>query len=143
MKKQYHRLTSTLNLGTKRRAKRFFNNIPNSFSMSNDNFEIDNLESERWNLVLYVAGSSSKSTTAIENLKQLCNSYLRGKCEIEVIDLTKNPKLAKEQQILAIPVLVRRLPEPMKKIIGDLSNNERVLVGLDIKTRKTKTENLL
>lgn len=80
-----------------------------------------------------MAGQTPKSIAAYSNLKKICEEYLEGKYEIEVIDLLVNPTLAKDDQILALPTLVRRLPEPMKKIIGDLSNTERVLVGLDIR----------
>jgi circadian clock protein KaiB len=86
-----------------------------------------------WQLRLYVAGQTPKSITAFANLKRICEAHLEGKYSIEVIDLMVNPQLAKGDQILALPTLVRRLPAPMKKIIGDLSNTERVLVGLDIK----------
>ncbi len=86
-----------------------------------------------WRLRLYVAGQTPKSTTAFANLKNICETHLEGKYRIEVIDLLKNPQLARGDQILAIPTLVRRLPPPMKKIIGDLSNTERVLVGLDLR----------
>ncbi len=89
-------------------------------------------ENEFWNLRLYVAGQTPKSQTAFANLRKICETHLKGKCRIEVIDLVKNPRLAQGDQILAIPTLVRKLPEPMRKIIGDLSNTERVLVGLDI-----------
>jgi len=88
---------------------------------------------EKWQLRLYVAGQSPKSITAFANLKNICKEHLEGKCSIEVIDLLVNPQLAKGDQILAVPTLVRKLPEPIKKIIGDLSNTDRVLVGLDIK----------
>ena len=88
---------------------------------------------EIWNLRLYVAGQTSKSITAFANLKKICEEHLTGKYRIEVIDLLKNPQLAKGDQIIAIPTLVRRLPEPLKKIIGDLANTERVMVGLDIR----------
>lgn len=88
---------------------------------------------ERWQLRLYVAGHTPKSMTAYSNLKKICADHLAGKYEIEVIDLLVNPQLAKGDQILAVPTLVRKLPEPVKKIIGDLSNTERVLVGLDVK----------
>jgi circadian clock protein KaiB len=88
---------------------------------------------ESWNLRLYVAGQTSKSITAFANLKKICEEHLAGKYKIEVIDLLKNPQLAKGDQIVAIPTLVRKLPEPLKKIIGDLANTERVLVGLDIR----------
>lgn len=88
-----------------------------------------------WELRLYVAGQTPKSITAFANLKKICEENLKGKYHIEVIDLLKNPQLAKGDQILAIPTLVRKLPQPIKKIIGDLSHTERVLVGLDIKPR--------
>jgi len=88
---------------------------------------------EKWVLKLYVAGQTSKSITAFANLKILCEKHLKGKYSIEVIDLLEDPQLAKGDQILAVPTLVRKLPQPLKKIIGDLSNTERVLVGLDIK----------
>jgi circadian clock protein KaiB len=88
---------------------------------------------ERYQLRLYVAGQTTKSLTAFGNLKRICEEHLEGKYSIEVIDLLVNPQLAQGDQILAIPTLVRKLPVPIKKIIGDLSNTERVLVGLDIK----------
>jgi circadian clock protein KaiB len=91
---------------------------------------------EMWNLRLYVAGQTPKSVTAFANLKKICEEHLKGKYTIEVIDLLENPRLAKGDQILAIPTLVRKLPEPLKKIIGDLSNTERVLVGLDLYPRE-------
>lgn len=91
--------------------------------------------SEVWDLRLYVAGQTPKSLAAFANLKQLCNEYLPGKYYIEVIDLVENPQLAKADQIVAIPTLVRKLPEPIRKIIGDLSNTERVLVGLELRPR--------
>ena len=89
---------------------------------------------EMWNLRLYVAGQTQKSITAFANLKKICEEHLAGKYRIEVVDLLKNPLLAKGDQIIAIPTLVRKLPEPIKKIIGDLANTERVLVGLDIRS---------
>lgn len=85
-----------------------------------------------WQLRLYVAGQTAKSRTALANLKSLCDTHLAGRYDIEVIDLLVNPKLAAGDQILAVPTLVRKLPEPIKKIIGDLSDEDRVLVGLDI-----------
>jgi circadian clock protein KaiB len=87
---------------------------------------------EVWNLRLYVAGQTPRSLAAFANLKHLCEDYLQGRYTIEVIDLVATPRLAKDDQILAIPTLVRRLPEPVRKIIGDLSNTDRVLVGLDL-----------
>jgi circadian clock protein KaiB len=85
-----------------------------------------------WELRLYVAGQTPKSMAAFSNLKKLCEEHLQGQYRIEVIDLLENPALAKGDQIFAIPTLVRKLPEPIKKIIGDLSNKERVLVGLNL-----------
>ncbi|HMB44461.1 MAG TPA: circadian clock protein KaiB [Candidatus Methanoperedens sp.] len=93
-------------------------------------------KSDMYVLRLYVAGQTPKSMTAFANLKKLCEEHLSGKYKIEVIDLLKNPQLARGDQILAIPTLVRKLPQPLKKIIGDLSNTERVLVGLDIRPLK-------
>lgn len=86
-----------------------------------------------WELRLYVAGSTAKSTTALNNLKKICEAHLNGKYRIEIVDLLKQPQLARGDQILATPTLVRKLPPPVKKIIGDLSNAERVLVGLDLR----------
>jgi circadian clock protein KaiB len=93
----------------------------------------DDSKGDIWSLRLYVAGQTPKSITAFANLKKICEEHLAGKYSIEVIDLLKNPQLAKGDQIIAIPTLVRKLPEPLKKIIGDLANTERVLVGLDIR----------
>jgi circadian clock protein KaiB len=87
----------------------------------------------RWQLRLYVAGQTPKCLAAFANLKKICETYLTGQYDIEIIDLLKTPALAQGDQILAIPTLVRKLPEPVRKIIGDLSNTERVLVGLDIR----------
>jgi circadian clock protein KaiB len=89
-----------------------------------------------WDLRLYVAGQTPKSMTAFANLKRLCEEHLAGKYRIEVVDLLKEPQLARGDQILALPTLVRKLPEPIKKIIGDLSNTERTLVGLDLRPRE-------
>ena len=89
---------------------------------------------EFWQLRLYVAGKTPKAVAAFANLKKICEEYMSGKYEIEVIDLLKNPALAQGDQILAVPTLVRKLPEPIRKIIGDLSNTERVLVGLDLRS---------
>lgn len=91
---------------------------------------------EAMELRLYVAGQTPKSVAAFANLKKICDEHLPGQYKIEVIDLLKEPQLAAGDQILAIPTLVRKLPEPVKKIIGDLSNTERVLVGLDIREPK-------
>lgn len=88
---------------------------------------------ERWELRLYVAGNTSKSITALNNLKRYCEEHLQGRYQIEVIDLLVQPQLAAGDQILAVPTLVRKVPEPIRKIIGDLSNEEKVLVGLNIR----------
>ena len=93
-------------------------------------------EGQRFKLRLYVAGETTKSITAFANLKQICEEHLAGRYSIEVVDLLSNPQLAAGDQILAIPTLVRRLPPPIRKIIGDLSNTERVLVGLDVRTER-------
>jgi circadian clock protein KaiB len=94
-------------------------------------------EKEIWELRLYVAGQTPNSMKALANLKGIAEEHLKGKYTIEVIDLVKNPQLAAGDQILAIPTLVRKLPEPLRKIIGDLSNTERVLVGLDVRPKST------
>lgn len=91
------------------------------------------LGSDTFLLRLYVAGQTPKCVRAFENLKRLCEEHLAGHYHIEMVDLLQNPQLARGDQILAVPTLVRRLPEPIKKIIGDLSNTERVLVGLDLR----------
>ncbi len=87
---------------------------------------------DHWNLRLYVAGVTPRAIAALENLKKICEEHLAGKYDIEVVDLLKDPKLARGHQILAVPTLVRELPEPVRKIIGDLSDTEKVLVGLDL-----------
>jgi circadian clock protein KaiB len=87
-------------------------------------------------LSLYIAGDTPKSRTALSNLKKICVEHLEGSYRIKVIDLLKNPKLARDHQILALPTLVRQLPEPIRKIIGDLSNTDRVLVGLGIESNQ-------
>jgi circadian clock protein KaiB len=90
---------------------------------------------DEWILRLYVAGQSARSTAALRNLEAICEEHLAGRYRIEVIDLIKHPQLARGDQIVAVPTLVRHLPPPMKKIIGDLSNEDRVLVGLDLRQR--------
>jgi circadian clock protein KaiB len=99
-------------------------------SMSND--------ADRWELRLYVAGQSPKSMTAFANLKRICDEHLEGRYIIDVIDLLQQPQLAAGDQIVAIPTLVRKLPEPLCKIVGDLSNTERALVGLQLRPAFTK-----
>ena len=95
--------------------------------------DLAELEPRMYELRLYVAGQTPKSLAAFSNLRKICEEHLAGQYRIEVIDLLENPKLARGDQILAIPTLVRKLPTPVKKIIGDLSNTERVLVGLDLR----------
>ena len=95
-------------------------------------------ETGMFQLRLYIAGQTPRSVGALANLKTICEEHLQGRYELEVIDLVQNPALASGDQILAVPTLVRRLPQPIKKIIGDLSNRERVLVGLDLRARVTK-----
>ncbi len=96
---------------------------------------MESAPTETWNLRLYVAGQTPRAIAALDNLKRICEEHLAGKYTIEVIDLLQNPQLARGDQILAVPTLVRKLPEPVRKIIGDLSNEERVLVGLDLRPR--------
>ena len=91
---------------------------------------------QTWDLRLYVAGQTPRAVAAFANLKRLCEEHLAGEYSIEVIDLLETPQLAKGDQIVAVPTLVRKLPEPVRKIIGDLSNTEKVLVGLDLRPRK-------
>jgi circadian clock protein KaiB len=91
------------------------------------------LDDETWELRLYVAGQTPKSVTAVANLRKYCEQHLKGRYKLEVIDLLVSPQLAEGDQILAIPTLVRKVPEPIRKIIGDLSNEEKVLVGLDVR----------
>ena len=91
---------------------------------------------DKWELRLYTAGQTPKSLAALANLKRLCDEHLSGRYSIEIIDLLQNPRLAKDDQIVAIPTLVRKLPAPMRKIIGDLSDTERALVGLQLRPRK-------
>jgi circadian clock protein KaiB len=93
---------------------------------------------ETWDLRLYVAGQTPKSVAAIANLRRFCEEHLAGRYQIEVIDLMENPQLARGDQILAIPTLVRKLPAPIRKIIGDLSNTERVVVGLDLRAQSAE-----
>jgi circadian clock protein KaiB len=93
--------------------------------------------SNRYILKLYVAGQSPKSVNAIANIKKICEENLQGRYELDVIDLYQQPQLAQGEQIIAVPTLVRKLPLPLRRIIGDLSNIERVLVGLDIRTKET------
>ena len=95
----------------------------------------DGHQAMAWELRLYVAGQTVKSLAAFENLKKICDEYLPGQYQIEVIDLLEQPQLARGDQIIALPTLVRKLPIPIRKIIGDLSNTERVLVGLDLRQR--------
>lgn len=107
--------------------------------LSDDRIATPSPDVKAYVLRLYVAGQTPKSVLAFTNLKQICEDHLQGRYEIEIVDLLENPQLARGDQILAVPTLVRRLPEPIKKIIGDLSNTERVLVGLDLQERRVGT----
>ncbi len=93
------------------------------------------MDEKQWNLRLYIAGQTPKSVTALANLKKICEEHMQGQYRIEIIDLLENPHLARKDQIVAIPTLVRELPQPMRRIIGDLSNTQKVLVGLDLQPR--------
>jgi len=105
--------------------------------MNDDEFQAAD---ELWDLRLYVAGQTAKSLAALANLKKVCEDYLPGKYKIEVVDLLENPQLARGDQIVAIPTLVRKLPAPIRKIVGDLSRTERVLVGLQLRAARTVQE---
>jgi circadian clock protein KaiB len=116
--------------GTRKRVETAMNK-----SAARANRERQKHDKPIWELRLYVAGQTAKSLQAFVNLKRICEEHLASSYQIEVIDLLKNPELAKGDQIFALPTLVRKLPEPVRKIIGDLSNTERVLVGLDLRER--------
>ncbi len=107
--------------------------VADAASVGSDAGSICHGETERWELRLYIAGQTPKSITAFANLKRLCEEHLLGRYRIEVIDLMQNPQLAAGDQIVAIPTLVRKLPEPLRRIVGDLSNTERTLVGLQLR----------
>jgi circadian clock protein KaiB len=112
-------------------------NTPKAQEAANASEDYESPESGEYNLRLYVAGQTPKSLIAIANLKRLCEEHLAGRYTIEVIDLLVTPQLAEGDQIVAVPTLVRRLPPPLKRIIGNLSDTEKVIVGLDIQPRKT------
>ncbi len=95
--------------------------------------KLSDLKEKEWELRLYVAGETEKSKAAIQNLREICEEHLKGRYHIEVIDLMKSPQLAAGEQIFAVPTLIRKLPEPVKRLIGDLSSSEKVLVGLDVR----------
>ena len=95
----------------------------------------DKKEAAEWQLYLYIAGQTPKSVTALSNIKKYAEEYLKGKYTIEIIDLLEDPKRARSEEIFAVPTLLRKFPEPIRKIIGDLSNEEKVLVGLNIKPK--------
>jgi circadian clock protein KaiB len=111
----------------KNRGERLSKNAPSSEK---------SIKGPKYELRLYVAGQTPRSLTAFANLKKICDEHLAGQYHIEIIDLLKHPQLASGDQILAIPTLVRKLPPPIRKIIGDLSNTERVLVGLDLREKQ-------
>ena len=103
--------------------------------MTSDNtVDNDNPATEVWELRLYIAGETGKSATAIANLQRICDEHLPGRYRIELVDLLKNPKLARGDEIVALPTLVRKLPDPVRKIVGDLSNTEKTLVGLQLRS---------
>ncbi len=102
----------------------------------NEPTDVTIASAECWNLTLYIAGQTPKSVAAFNNLKSLCNEHLQGRYTLEIIDLIAKPQHAQADQIVAIPTLIRKLPEPIRKIIGDLSNRERTLKGLDIRVEK-------
>jgi circadian clock protein KaiB len=108
--------------------------------MDNSQAEANASPEEHWELRLYVAGQTPKSLAAFNNLKKICETHMAGRYTIELIDLVQNPQLARRDQILAIPTLIRKLPEPIRKIIGDLSNTEKVLVGLELLPRPAPEE---
>lgn len=108
------------------------NTLPKAPARAGKGADAAGKSSPEWQLRLYVAGQTAKSIAALDNLKAICETHLAGRYTIEVIDLLVNPRLAAGDQILAVPTLVRKFPEPIRKIIGDLSNEERVLVGLDV-----------
>ena len=107
------------------------NNLPDDFSLT-----ISKRQKDKYILRLYVTGSTSRSILAITNLKTICKEYLEGRYELEVIDLFQHPRLAKDEQIIAAPTLIKKLPLPFRRIIGDMSNKEKVLLGLDLKELK-------
>ena len=107
--------------------------IPKTKRKENKKEQNEEPAEDAWILRLYVAGQTPNSLTAFENLKKICEEHLGTKYTIEVIDLQKHPQLAKDHQIIAVPTLIRKLPTPVKKIIGNLSNTEKVLVGLDLR----------
>ena len=107
--------------------------VADAASVGSDAGSIRHEETQQWELRLYVAGQTPKSVTAFANLKRICEEHLVGRYKIEVIDLLQQPQLAAGDQIVAIPTLIRRLPEPLRRIVGDLSNTERTLVGLQLR----------
>ncbi len=105
-------------------------------SMGNLDLTISRLDKEKYLLRLYITGTTNRSISAITNLRKICEEYLEGRYELEVIDLYQMPRLAKDEQIIAAPTLVKKLPLPFRRIIGDMSNKEKVLIGLDLKKVK-------
>ena len=95
---------------------------------------VESTDPNFWNLRLYVAGQSAKCVAAVRNLNKFCEEHLAGRYRVEVVDLLENPRLARDDQILAIPTLVRKIPEPLRKIVGDLSDTERMIVGFDLRS---------
>jgi circadian clock protein KaiB len=111
--------------------------VGDAASVGSDAGSIRHAETETWELRLYIAGQTLRSVAAFANLKKLCEEHLPGRYQIEVIDLMEKPQLAAGDQIVAIPTLIRKLPEPLRRIVGDLSNTERALVGLQLRPTKS------
>ena len=116
-----------------RKAAKLDEQTPLSLQSIADQKSPEQSDAKEWNLRLYVAGQTPRSIAAFANLKKICEEHLSGRYTIEIVDLLKHPQLAAGDQIVAIPTLVRKLPEPLRKIVGDLRNSERALVGLQIR----------
>jgi circadian clock protein KaiB len=112
------------------------NKSKNKSSTGESDLKVSGLSKGKYILRLYITGATSRSVMAITNLKKICEEYLEGRYELEVIDLYQNPRLAKDEQIIAAPTLIKKLPLPIRRIIGDMSNKEKVLLGLDLKKKE-------
>jgi len=121
-----------MNKRTRKQAKLPAANKPRVARAGKTKAEAD--DADTWRLRLYVAGQSPKCVAAVRNLNRFCEQHLAGRYTVEVIDLLENPQLARDDQILAIPTLVRKIPQPLRKIVGDLSDGERMLVGFDLRS---------
>jgi circadian clock protein KaiB len=123
-----------MNKRAAKQAKRTAGSRPRATGSGKGKTKAASNDAEAWNLRLYVAGQSPKCVAAVRNLNRFCEEHLAGRYTVEVIDLLDNPRLARDDQILAIPTLVRKVPEPLRKIVGDLSDGERMLVGFDLRS---------